>query len=242
LESMAKTLYDYWFVQFDFPDANGRPYKTSGGKMEWNETLSREIPAGWDVVTIGDLVDCNVNTVSIKDFQYPINYLDTSNITENRLGNIQVIYSEEDTPSRARRIVQENDIIISTVRPNLHHYGFIKSMEYDVVASTGYAILSPKNEKYASFCYRITICDEVQKTLDKIAQLSVSSYPSFNPDDLLTVKIAVPIDLTIVERFSRKLDTYYEIISQKEHEIKKLVNLREYLLPMLMNGQVTFRQ
>ena len=54
LESMAKTLYDYWFVQFDFPDANGHPYKTSGGKMEWNETLSREIPAGWEVGRLAD--------------------------------------------------------------------------------------------------------------------------------------------------------------------------------------------
>lgn len=54
---MAKQLYDYWFVQFDFPDSNGRPYKSSGGKMVWNEKLKREIPEGWDVVSVGDILD-----------------------------------------------------------------------------------------------------------------------------------------------------------------------------------------
>ena len=57
LEEMAKQLYDYWFVQFDFPDANGKPYKSSGGKMVWNETLKRVIPEGWEVLPIGDILD-----------------------------------------------------------------------------------------------------------------------------------------------------------------------------------------
>ena len=67
LESMAKRLYDYWFVQFDFPDKNGRPYKSSGGKMVWNETLKREIPEGWEVKRLGEHLNCNENSISTNE-------------------------------------------------------------------------------------------------------------------------------------------------------------------------------
>ena len=67
LEAMAKQLYDYWFVQFDFPDANGKPYKSSGGNMIWNEKLKREIPEGWSSEIFSELCDINKLTLSIRD-------------------------------------------------------------------------------------------------------------------------------------------------------------------------------
>lgn len=70
LESMAKTLYDYWFVQFDFPDENGKPYRTSGGEMVWNEQLKREIPKGWEVSTVGKRIDKIPNTARIPSSEY----------------------------------------------------------------------------------------------------------------------------------------------------------------------------
>lgn len=75
LETMSKTLYDYWFVQFDFPDENGKPYRTSGGEMVWNELLKREIPKGWEVSTVGKTIDKITNTARIPSSEYLIDGL-----------------------------------------------------------------------------------------------------------------------------------------------------------------------
>ena len=241
LESLSKTLYDYYFLQFDFPDEKGRPYKSSGGKMEYNAELGREIPAGWKVTPVSDLVDCNANTATAKAMEYPVNYLDTSNITQNIIDTIQVISTPAQLPSRARRIIKNNDIVISTVRPNLKHYGFIKCLNRKVILSTGYAVLSPKNQAYSSYIYQVVTSDEIQKTIDQIAQLNVSAYPSFNPSDLLNLKIAIPNCDDILYSFSGKLDKSYETISHKQQENRHLTALRDFLLPLLMNGQVGFK-
>ena len=75
LAAMAKQLYDYWFVQFDFPDANGRPYKSSGGKMVWNEKLKREIPDGWDVVSVDDILDKYPTIAVRRNFYHKVSCL-----------------------------------------------------------------------------------------------------------------------------------------------------------------------
>src|SRR5690606_14818701 len=74
LEAMAKTLYDYWFVQFEFPNSEGKPYKTSGGAMEYNSTLKREIPKGWEVRRFGDVFDISRGTLITKDTSTEGNY------------------------------------------------------------------------------------------------------------------------------------------------------------------------
>ena len=130
LEALAKQLYDYWFVQFDFPDENGRPYKSSGGKMVWNEKLKREIPKGWEVKKVSDV--CSFNKRS-SDGQYtsPILYLDTANITDNQIEKLQLLNPNiDEIPSRARRSVVKGDIVYSTVRPNLKHFGLLYNELY----------------------------------------------------------------------------------------------------------------
>jgi len=147
LEAMAKLIYDYWFVQFDFPDANGKPYKSSGGKMVYNEELKREIPVGWEVKELALLVRHNYKSINKKDNYDNINYLDTSSLTNNKMDETQIINCTKDkVPSRAQRIVNPNDILYSTVRPNLCHYGIIKHPEMNMIASTGFVQLSSKHD------------------------------------------------------------------------------------------------
>ena len=112
LENMAKTVYDYWFTQFDFPDANGNPYKSSGGKMEYNQVLKREIPAGWEVKQLRTFLDCNKNSISKANNYSYINYLDTGSLTENVISEYQIITDTDALPSRAKRIVQKNNIFV----------------------------------------------------------------------------------------------------------------------------------
>ena len=128
LEAMAKTLYDYWFVQFDFPGENGQPYKSSDGKMVYNEILKREIPEGWQVKALADHLDCNTKTLGKKHSLSEIKYLNTANLTKNVIDSIQQLNVGQDKiPSRANMLVSKNDILYSTVRPNQYHHGLINN-------------------------------------------------------------------------------------------------------------------
>jgi type I restriction enzyme S subunit len=244
LEAMAKTIYDYWFVQFEFPDKKGKPYKTSGGKMVWNEELKREIAEGWEVNLLSRHLVCNKNTISKKDELSTISYLDTSSLTENHIDSIQKINSQTDSvPSRAQRIVKENDILISTVRPNLRHFGIIKKPVFNMIASTGFAILSHKTEtKYNDFFYMFITSDPIQRKLESIAASAVSSYPSINPSDILDLPIALPGDFSIVKEISKTLSNIFLTVSVNQQQNHQLTELRDWLLPMLMNGQVKVKE
>lgn len=239
LEAMAKRLYDYWFVQYDFPDKNGHPYKTTGGPMTYNETLKREIPAGWEVRTLGEYLDCNKYSLTAKSYYDFIQYLDTSSLTENTLESLQRYESIAESPSRAKRIVHANDILYSTVRPQQKHYGIIKNPAQNMIASTGFAILSCKyGFEYNDMFYLFLIQEKNLIKLSAIADSNASSYPSFNPSDLLNLSICLPEDIKTIEPLVKKFSSLFGIIERNQKENQKLSAFRDKLLPLLMNGQV----
>ena len=239
LEAMAKRLYDYWFVQYDFPDKNGHPYKTTGGPMTYNPTLKREIPAGWEVKTLDEYLDCNKYSLTAKSSYDFIQYLDTSSLTENTLESLQRYGSQAESPSRAKRIVHANDILYSTVRPQQKHYGIIKNPAQNMIASTGFAILSCKyGAEYNDMFYLFLIQEKNLIKLSAIADSNASSYPSFNPSDLLNLSICLPEDIKTIEPLVKKFSSLFGIIERNQKENQKLTALRDKLLPLLMNGQV----
>ena len=215
LEAMAKQLYDYWFVQFDFPNENGKPYKSSGGKMVWNEKLKREIPKGWNVLKLGEHCSFNKRT-SNGYFNHPILYLDTSNITNNTIDELQFLNPSSDIiPSRARRLVQEGDIVYSTVRPNLKHFGIIMNPDYNMVVSTGFAVITANWSAYRYFIYQFLIQAATIENLSTIAQSAVSAYPSINTSDIENLDLVVPPD-SMIEKYAKtacrlylQIDTNY---------------------------------
>ena len=239
LENMAKTIYDYWFTQFDFPDKNGHPYKTSGSQMVYNETLKREIPAGWEVGKLRNYLDCNKNSVTKNHKLDYINYLDTGSLTENIITEFQIIKNTDSLPSRAKRIVKKNDILYSSVRPLLKHYGIIKTPKENMIASTGFIILSSKKDsKYNDFFYNFIILESNLNKLVSIAASNVSAYPSITPDDLLDLYIPMPKDFNLLDDFISKIQPIYELINKNQKESEELTKFRDYLLPLLMNGQI----
>lgn len=239
LEAMAKRLYDYWFVQYDFPDKNGHPYKTTGGPMTYNPTLKREIPVGWEVKTLDEYLDCNKYSLTAKSSYDFIQYLDTSSLTENTLESLQKYGSQAESPSRAKRIVYANDILYSTVRPQQKHYGIIKNPAQNMIASTGFAILSCKyGSEYNDMFYLFLIQEKNLIKLSAIADSNASSYPSFNPSDLLNLSICLPKDIKTIEPLVKKFSSLFGIIERNQKENQKLTALRDKLLPLLMNGQV----
>jgi type I restriction enzyme S subunit len=240
LEALAKTIYDYWFVQFDFPDANGRPYKSSGGKMVWNEALKREIPAGWEASQLRDLVVCNANNYGANSLPDRIVYLDTGNLTENRLHKLEEYdTSKDDVPSRARRVAKSGDVLFSTVRPNQKHHGIIKETIKDLIVSTGFAVLTCIDKNLGGdLIYMFVRTNDVAMRMQRIAESSRSSYPSIAPDDLLDLIFALPEDRRKIERACQFFEQTFTTIWVNEKQNRELTQLRDWLLPLLMNGQV----
>ena len=245
LEQTAQTLYRHWFVGFEFPiskeqaqamgkpELEGKPYKSSGCKMVWNEELDKEIPEEWAAFSLDSLCDCNSSNLRGSHEFEELLYLDTSNLTENRLEQLKIydIYTDK-VPSRAKRLVQHNDILYSTVRPNLKHYGLLKYPLENMVVSTGFTVLRLKNNIFSSeLIYQSLIQVELINDLQAKAEMSVSTYPSIKPEDLLEIKVALPkINKRYLEEMNSLLISSYEHIHFKNNEIGKLYDLKDLIL------------
>lgn len=147
----------------------------------------------WKEVKLGDIVDINKSTYSIKDKWDYISYLDTGNITKGVIDSIQVYEDIDTIPSRARRKVMKNDIIYSCVRPNQRHYGFISESIDNLLVSTGFATISTKPEKAnAKYLYYFLTQNEIVEYLQNIGEQAVSTYPTIKPSDISNIEIKIP--------------------------------------------------
>ena len=148
----------------------------------------------WKECKLGDICKSNIHSYSEKDNWAFVNYLDTGNITENKISDIQFIdLSSESLPSRARRKVQINDIIYSTVRPNQKHFGIIKNQPENFLVSTGFAVLHiNKTIADPNFVFYNLIQNENTETLHAIAEQTTSAYPAIKPSDIENLSIKLP--------------------------------------------------
>jgi len=236
LEAMAKQLYDYWFVQFDFPNEEGKPYKSSGGAMAWNERLKREIPIGWTCCSIKEMCDINKKTIN-KDEHKQIEYLDTGSITQGHISNTE-IYSVDMAPSRAQRKVEDLSILYSSVRPRLLHYGILSTPNENFIVSTGFVTLDAKCKKMALMVYYFLTSNTITEHLASIADTAVSSYPSISPDDIAYLDIVIPSN-DIIQKYNDIVEPMFRKMSTLRKEIDSLTKQRDELLPLLMNGQAS---
>ena len=236
LEAMAKQLYDYWFVQFDFPNEEGKPYKSSGGAMVWNERLKREIPIGWTCCSIKEMCDINKKTIN-KDEHKQIEYLDTGSITQGHISNTE-IYNVDMAPSRAQRKVEDLSILYSSVRPRLLHYGILSKPKENFIVSTGFVTLDAKCKKMALMVYYFLTSNTITEHLASIADTAVSSYPSISPDDIAYLDIVIPSN-DIIQKYNDIVEPMFRKMSTLRKEIDSLTKQRDELLPLLMNGQAS---
>lgn len=148
----------------------------------------------WRKIRLGEYCNTNVNTYSPKENWQFFNYLDTGNITENRIDSIQFIDAEKDIlPSRARRKVKIDSILYSTVRPNQHHFGIIKIMLKNYLVSTGFAVIDVDTKVLnADFLYYLLTQPTIVEKLNAIAEQSTSTYPSIKPSDIEDLIIEIP--------------------------------------------------
>lgn len=230
LEGMAKTLYDYWFVQFDFPDANGKPYKTSGGKMAYNATLKREIPAGWAVKTLSQIADITMG-------QSPAG--ETYN--ENGIGTLFFQGSTDfgwlfPTPRQyttsPARMAKKGDILLSVRAP----VGDMNIANADCCIGRGLAALNSKSGSDGFLFYVMKYFKQVFERRNAEG----TTFGSITKDDLHSLQVVCP-EPELLKRYDGIVSEYNKMIFTRSFENQDLIKLRDWLLPLLMNGQVTVK-
>jgi len=203
------------------------------GKMVESEL--GEIPEGWNIVKLGNLVKTNVSSISKESNIQAIQYLDTGSITEGFIEGTQDL-NIADAPSRARRIVQHNDVLISTVRPNLRHYGILKQPSDNLIVSTGFCVITcDKIDPH--FVYLLLTSNDMTEYLHSIAEGSTTAYPSLKPSDIESIEFKKP-PANKLKSFSVYADNAWNKISYNQLQIQTLTKTRDTLLPKLMSGQV----
>ena len=154
----------------------------------------RPVCREWPTVTLGDYIEMNDAAYAPKENWPFVNYLDTGNVTDNRIGEIQhLVAGEDEIPSRARRKVQRGDIVYSTVRPNQRHFGLLKEVPENFLASTGFAVIRGKKDcAHTDFLFWFLAQNSVIEQLHTIAEHSASAYPSIRPADIERLTLGLP--------------------------------------------------
>jgi type I restriction enzyme S subunit len=161
--------------------------------------------------------------------------LDTGSITDGIIEEFQ-IYKLANAPSRAQRIINDNDIVYSVVRPIQRHYGLLNDLKPNTVASTGFCVLTA-TEVSPHFIYLLLTSDESVEYFDVIAEASTSTYPSLKPSDIANFEFRMP-PLEKLDSFSKYATNAWNKIKSNKNQIRTLTQLRDTLLPKLMSGEV----
>ena len=239
LESMSKTIYDYWFLQYEFPNEDGKPYKSNGGKMVYNKELKKEIPEGWTVENLSKLAlfnnGINYDKDEIGDKEYKI--INVRNITsssliinEAELDNIKLKKVQGE-----KYLVESNDILIArSGTPGAVR--LLLSNPQDIIYCGFIIKCMPNNVEHRlliTYYLKMLEGSNATKTGGSIMQ-------NVSQDTLKQVKICLPTE-PIISAFNNKISTILNKIQNLIQENQELINLRDYLLPLLMNGQVSFK-
>ena len=232
LEAMAKQLYDYWFVQFDFPNEEGKPYKSSGGAMVWNNKLKRAIPDGWYCGTLLDIAQYT-NGLACQKFR-PIddNKLPVIKIKEMHDGmSSETEFVRSDIPESVK--VYDGDVLFSwsaSLEVMLWAYGNggLNQHIFKVTSNNGY----PR-----SF-YFYQLIDYIGN-FKRMAEARKTTMGHITQDHLKQSTITLPPNTNIANKLEERLSPIFDAIINNSQEIMNLTKQRDELLPLLMNGQVS---
>lgn len=237
LESMAKTIYDYWFLQFEFPDKDGKPYKSNGGKMIWNDQLKQEIPEGWEVKKLSQ-IESNIitgktpSTKSKDNFGKDVPFICIGDIRRHCfIENTQLSLSKKGAESQKNKYLQKDSLCVSCIAtPGLVGFCNYISQTNQQINSI---VFDNKINKY--FLY-FNISEYFKNTK---GTKSGNTFANMNKQEFSS--ISVIYNEYIVKKFYDRVDSYFEKIKLCEKENQQLKSLRDFLLPLLMNGQVKIK-
>lgn len=235
LEEMAKTLYDYWFVQFDFPDTNGKPYKSSGGDMVFDETLKREIPKGWEVKSLGE-IENNIITGKTPSTQYSnffngdIPFITIGDIRNNTfIIKTEQNLSIEGANNQKNKYLPEGSLCVSCIA-TVGLIGFTTRQAQTNQQINSIIFKHDYNKEFLYFYLKDYFLVGKAKT--------GNTFANMNKGDFEKILVLYP-NLKLLQKYSNKMVLVFNQINNLSKQNHQLTQLRDFLLPMLMNGQVS---
>ena len=239
LAELAKTIYDYWFVQFDFPDENGKPYKSSGGKMVYNEVLKREIPEGWEVKRIEDYCKSSggyaFKSSEWKKSGNPI--IKIKNIQEDNSLNIEDIDFVDMSKTIDEKFkANAGDVVIAMTGATIGKFAIVPKTDNGFYVNQRVGIFKLNEFKKLPFLINTLNQDYFRKNIIEIS--CGAAQPNISNEQINNIELILPIS-NIVEKFNNRMTICYEKIIQNRYKVYHLQSLRDWLLPMLMNGQMS---
>ena len=235
LEAMAKTLYDYWFVQFDFPDQNGKPYKSSGGKMVYHPELKREIPEGWGVAKVEDIAQTGSGgTPKSTNVSYYSNgeipWINSGELEQTVITSTSNFITEEGLNNSSAKLFPSGTILVAMYGATAGKVSFLT-----FEASTNQAICAIMLNDIRMRYYLKNVIEDLYQYLVKLS--TGSARDNLSQDMIKNIKVVIPSN-DILDRYYDFSNNIIKEITKKQQENEQLTQLRDWLLPMLMNGQV----
>lgn len=234
LEQLAQTLFKRWFVDFEFPNKNGDPYKSSGGEMVESELGM--IPAGWEVYKLTELVNNISESINKKEKESAI-FLNTSDILSGSILKRE-FSSTKEMPGQAKKLIKENDILYSEIRPKNKRFAYINFSAEDYVVSTKLMVLRTNEEIFSSkVLYLFLTNNETVNELQLVAEQRSGTFPQITFKQLDHFKFALPsksIFMNYYQQLEKMIDMQLDLNIQNE----SLIELRDTLLPKLLSGEI----
>ena len=229
LEAMVKQLYDYWFVQFDFPNEEGKPYKSSGGAMVWNEKLKREIPQGWSGVSLKDLALTSRNAITPVENEV---YQHFSIPSFDACGSYSLDNGSDIKSDKF--VLQKGQLLVSKLNPWFNRVVWVPKGT-NMIGSTEFVVLNPNNESESGYIYSVIKSPKFIAYCSQAATGTSHSQRRVSPDVLMAFKVGY--EQGVVQKYGCLIEKIQKQQAELLSEIAILTKQRDELLPLLMNGQ-----
>ena len=235
LEAMAKQLYDYWFVQFEFPNEEGKPYISSGGKMVWNEKLKREIPEGWNFKCISQ-IEANIVTgktpscANEENFGGDIPFVTIDDIRDNLyVFNSQRTLSKLGADSQVKKYLPEGTLCVSCIG-TIGVMGFIAKLSQTNQQINSIVFTYEYNKEFLYF--------SLKQYFNSVGVKIGNVFANMSKEEFSSICIVYP-SIALLNRFHSRVSPIFNYIQNNISEISNLTKQRDELLPLLMNGQAS---
>ena len=238
LEAMAKQLYDYWFLQFNFPDENGKPYKSSGGKMVWNKKLKREIPEGWEVDIIQNIATTySGGTPKSANKEYykngTIAWINSGELNSSIITQALNYITERGLNNSSAKLYPANTVLVAMYGATT---GKVSLLTFEACSNQAVCGVIPNMKEMQHYVYLY-----LSSLYSHFINLSIGSARD-NISQEIIKNMLLPIPSTdVILMFENKVKHVYKVIIEKKKQINTLTKLRDSLLPLLMNGQASLQ-
>lgn len=229
---LINLIYDYWFIQYEFPDENGRPYKSSGGAMIWSEQLNGNIPKSWTVSRISSIAD--IGNESISPNSFPTEKFRYYNLPDFDESGTYVLELGAEIKSN-KFVVNSNDLMVSKLNPWFSRVAY-STQEAKQICSTEFVVWRAPNKNIKNYLYMIAKDPRFIDFCTKSASGTSNSHKRVNPKIMMSYQI--PYNEPIVQKFGKEIDSSIDLLTQGIAEINQLSKLRTWLIPLFINNKV----